>query len=163
MLGFLGSIVTWLGTPGNPVLPALGLAGLWVWHKVRGEKTDSWQDIVKGMAGSLAQEAITAWVPGGTLADGLAYVRDYIEARAWKVLSKRGVPRNSLTESLVHGAIETATSDLGNLIATKLLAAQMNALGDRANKVASTAFQVDPNSALAQVGRDIGAMVERVQ
>lgn len=155
----LGSIVSWLLAPNNIVLPALASLAVVVWRKLRGDTMAAWTDIVQGAASSLAQEAVTQWVPGGTLADGLAFVRAYIEREVWGVLEKRGVPRTGLTEALVHGAVEVSTSDLANVLAAKLLPSQVAAMSDRASDVRA-AFAVDPNSALARIGADLRAMVD---
>lgn len=157
----LGSILTWLLQPNNIVLPALASLGVWVWHRLRGEKAATWQDALTGAVSTIAQEAITRWVPGGTVADGLAFVRAYVEKNIWDVASKRNIPRNALTEPVVHAAVEQATAGLVGVIAQRLLPPQLGRLADAAAGV-KDAFIVDQRSPLAQVGRDIGgAMVQR--
>ena len=155
----LGTIIAWLLQPNNVVLPTLAGLGVWVWHKLRGEKAASWQDAVSGAVSTLAQEAITQWVPGGTVADGLTFVRAYVEREIWAVLTKRNIPRNGITEPLVHAAVEQATAGLVNVIAQRLLPLQVGRLASAAADVKS-AFVVDDKSALAQVGRDLRAMAD---
>lgn len=157
-MGTVWSVLQWFAQPNNVVTAALVSLAVWSWHKLRGEKASTWQEAVTGAVTSLAAEALDQWVPGGTLADGLAFVRQYVEASVWKVLAKRNIPRNSITEPIVHAAVESVTAGLANDIARKLLPAQWGALVDR---VQAAAQPVKPDPTLQQLGKDIGAMMER--
>ena len=163
----IGSILLglWHFVSSPTVAPVIVGGALWVWHKLHGEKAASWQDIVSEVGTALANEAISTWAPGGNLADGMTYVRDYIERRIWDVLTKRNVPRNAITEPIIHAVIEGATNEVTHLIGNKLAAAQLPAQVDSLLakvEAVKAAFNVDANSPMAKLGREIGAMVERV-
>lgn len=118
----------------NNVLFALsvfGTLGTWVYHKIRGEKTDSFSSIIGHVMDNFIAELMDQYVPTEDVTAYLKKARDYIEERVWTVLSKRGVPRIPLTESLVHSAIEKGTAYLGNELAKRRIPVQFDEIAKR--------------------------------
>lgn len=95
-----------------PILSPMIMAfGGWLWAKIRGEKHDGFAEVIEGVFRSFVQEQFAKYESG----DVAAYVqqaRAWFEKKIWEVLAKRSVPRNAITEALVHAAVEHATADL---------------------------------------------------
>lgn len=116
----------------NPtvVLPFVGGLLAWLWHKVTGQKTANFTDIINAAMANMMNEWLDKYKKSDVKPDLKNYVaqaRAYIESKIWDVLTKRGVPKNSLTTPLVHAAVENATLWLGNRIAELSLPAQLDA------------------------------------
>jgi hypothetical protein len=101
----------------NVVVPVLLTVGGWLYHKIAGKNAETLERIVAGVIGSILSEIVDhvpSSVPVETYLKG---ARLYVEDRVWKVLQKRGVPKNATTEKLVHMALEEAVNQLGKKLA----------------------------------------------
>ncbi len=145
------SIISWL-TQLDPnvvstLVTVLISTGAFLYHKVRGDRTDSWGSVIDDIVTNLINETVGTIVTEDQIAGFINKQRDRIEAMIWGVLTKRGIPRNALSESLVHAAIEKGTAELGtrirNEIATRKLPDNMKSLADAAQKVLD-AFKPPP-------------------
>lgn len=116
----------------NPtiVLPFFGGLLTWLWNKISGKKTANFTDIINAAMANMMNEWLDKYKKADVKPDlktYLAQARTYIEGKIWDVLSKRGVPKNSLTTGIVHAAVENSTLWLGNRIAELALPAQLDA------------------------------------
>lgn len=102
-----------------PVLSLLASVGGWVWDRARGRETASFTSTIKSAVDNFIVELLDnapsddAVVMEGYVEKYMNRARDYIENRVWSALKKRGVPRNKLTERLLHESIEAGTARLG--------------------------------------------------
>lgn len=111
-------MLTWLlKLDPNVVIPVLATVGAWLYHKVAGKRAETVDRIVSGVVGSILAEIVDhvpSSVPVETYLKG---ARQYVEDRVWKVLQKRGVPKNAMTTKIVHAALEQAVESLGKKLA----------------------------------------------
>ena len=118
--------MNWLsGLDPNAVIGVLGLlstVGGWLWDKARGRKTESFTATISHAVDNFVVELLgnapsdDALVIEGYVEGYMQRERLHIEKRLWPVLTKRGIPRNALSERLVHEAVEEATARLGREI-----------------------------------------------
>lgn len=112
-------------------LTLLTTLGTWAWAKARGKQTKSFEAIIKDVLDNFLAELLDDYAPSDKTTDFLAHARDYIEARAWKVLAKRGVPKTVVTQNLLHAGIERATAELGSSIARKNIPHQLDSMAEK--------------------------------
>jgi hypothetical protein len=89
----------------------------WLYNKASGKKSESVNSIIDSIINNFVHELLDSYVPGdGDVTEYLKKARKYIEDRIWTVLSKRGIPKNSLSIKLVHEATERCTAWLASEI-----------------------------------------------
>ena len=104
------TIGSWFAKSDPTVLiPTVLTLGGWLWHKIRGEKTQTLSQIVKTVFDNFAHEMLDKASVQDDVTEYLKKARKYMEERMWTVLKKRGVPKNRVTEKLAHEAIEKST------------------------------------------------------
>lgn len=102
MLGFLVTLIT------NPtVLTGLGLAGAWLWHKVKGDKQQSLKDLASGFA----RQAVTELVGQP---DAASKAADYIEQKIIDGAEKLGISAAMLAAAkpLIDPIVQHAVADV---------------------------------------------------
>lgn len=127
----------------NAVLGALTLIstiGTWVYHKLRGDKVKSFGDTIAQVLNNFVPELLDTYASSEDIATFMGRARKFIESKAWMVLSKRGVPRNKLTEGLLHQGVEKVVAEIGNRAAQLRLPTQLSNLNDAAQRLLQ-AFQ----------------------
>lgn len=99
----------------NVIVPVLVAIGGWLWRKASGEKKADSKGVIGSVIENFAQEVLDRYsVNAGDTTEYLKRVRKYIDERAWPVLSKRGIPKNRVTQSLLNAAIEEWTAWVGS-------------------------------------------------
>ena len=119
-------------------LTFLGTLGTWAW--ARGKQTQSFSssNIIDDIMENFLHELLDDYNETDKIATYLNHARDFVEKQAWKVLAKRKIPRNAVTERLLHAAIERMTAKLANKIAERLIPKQLEDIVKRTNIIANT-------------------------
>lgn len=89
----------------NFVIPLLIGGATWLYRKVSGKKEADSSSIIDSIFETFAHELLDTYA-GEDLTAYLKKSRDQMTAKVWSVLSKRGLPKNALTQKLVNAAIE---------------------------------------------------------
>lgn len=107
-MSIINGLGDWLSkTDPTVVLPILGTVFVALWHKIKGDKKESWSSIIADIVKNLARDYLDRYKRGEmTYAQFANNARDDIEKMFWKVAEKRGVPKNSVTTPLFNAAIE---------------------------------------------------------
>ena len=116
-------------------LSLFGTVAYWLYNKARGKKTETFEQTIGHAFDNFAAELLDTYLPTEDAIAFMKRARLYIEERAWRVLAKRGVPRNKLTEQFVHKGIERVVAYLGNKAALIRMPSQLDDIEARANKV----------------------------
>ena len=114
----------------------IGLGGLiatlatWTWHKLRGDKQDSFTDTIRG----LGKQAVHVLLMDPSITLELA--PDTLQTKAvtylWALATGIGVPRNAITEAIVTATAQHVVGDLlDELRGAQALPAKVAALSDQ--------------------------------
>lgn len=132
-------------TASTIIVSTLLALATWTYHKIKGDKTDDFTDLVKGIGKQIVDELVRA---GGTNAD---VMRAQARAFMLSAMKRLGIPDNAISEAIVTATIEHAVGDAQEEIrqTTTAMNNAITALQASAQTLATHDFNAD-----AQRGRD---------
>lgn len=96
----------WLSSIDPNLVIGIAVAlGTWLYHRVSGQRTENFTDVIRGIGKQLVDALVTSGVLN----------RDALNARAKSLMDsafvRLGIPRNALTDALATATIEHAVGD----------------------------------------------------
>lgn len=115
----LGTLLNWLSkTDPTFVIPIVIGGVTWLYREVRGQTKADNSSIIDSVFETFAHELLDVYTGKEDLASYLKTARETMTSKIWMVLSKRGLPRNALTEKLVNMGIEKWSAWLASQLLT---------------------------------------------
>lgn len=93
------------------IIPGAVAVGGWLWSRVtkkKEEKAES-RSILDDIVENIIYELLDKYPLGVDVETYLKNSRGYITEKIWAVATKRGIPRNKVTEQLFNAALERGT------------------------------------------------------
>lgn len=108
----------WGGLLEKLAIPAAVTIGTWIWAKVTGKKEQKREtrSILDDIVENIIYELLDKYPLGVEVETYLKNSRGYIAQKIWTVATKRGIPRNKVTEQLFNAALERGTKLLAHEI-----------------------------------------------
>ena len=134
----------------DTIIAAAGIVGGFIWHKLRGDQTDSVRATLKALVQGVVHDEV------GDLDDPAveAKVRDFVAKRAKAYLAEHKVT-GTLADLLVKEAIEIGVAELKRMISTQTaLAEAVSDMADKAQKVVD-AFKPPANPTVPKLDLNI--------
>ena len=110
-------MIDWLSQVNPNVILPIVFSGLaWLYHKARGDTKQAHKSLFDDIVENFIYEMLDKYPLNVSVDTYLKSSRQYIEKEIWKVAQKRGIPKNSTTEKLLHSAMERGTAILSREI-----------------------------------------------
>lgn len=126
----------------NTIIAIIGGVAVYVYHQIRGDKSDSFSDQLRGLGKQVIHALVTD--PAINSQSTVDAIKAKASSLLWSAAIKAGIPRNSVTEGIATALLDHIVGDvLSELRAQQTIPSQVSTIAAQAAAIAD-AFKNPP-------------------